>query len=31
MGDNRKTNRDHAKKIQRPMPLDEAIAEQLEA
>lgn len=31
MGACRKTNRDHAKKTQRPMPEDEAIAEQLEA
>ena len=31
MGVSRKTNRDHAKKTQRPMPEDEAIALQLEA
>ncbi len=31
MGASRKTNRDHAKKTQRPMPEDEAIAEQLKA
>ena len=29
MGASRKTNRDHAKKTQRPMPEDEAIAEQI--
>jgi hypothetical protein len=31
MSHNRKTNRDHAKKSQRPMVEDDAIAAQLEA
>lgn len=31
MSQSRKTNRDHAKKMQRPMLEDEVIAQQLEA